>query len=80
MRKEDTVNVRLTEHGLEMAQGGTLRLHGGKVPLSFTGDKPSTVHLTAWHELLKTTAPHGKPLFEIVPAAEQPATQPASEE
>jgi len=75
MSNEDMVSVRLTAAGQAAANGGPLYVHGGNVDVAFRGDVAQSVHLTVWAEVLKSTAPGGKPYFEIVPAA--PAIVPA---
>jgi hypothetical protein len=63
----DTVQVRLSAAGIAAAQGGKLSIHGGRVTLEFVGDAPQAVHRAVWIESLATTAPFGKPWFELVP-------------
>jgi hypothetical protein len=71
------VSVRLTAAGKEAAGGGTLLVHGGQRELSFTGDAVQTVRFSDWNQVLRSTAPYGKPFFEIVQdAAPAPAGTP----
>jgi hypothetical protein len=72
----DTVSVRLSSAGLEAAAGGPLSIHGGSVPLTFTGSIAQDVHRAVYAETLAPTAPFGEPWFELVPAS--PATPAAA--
>jgi hypothetical protein len=65
-----TVSVRLTKAGEAAAAGGTLSVHGGSKSVTFEGDVAQTVSLDVWNMVLQTTAPQGKPFFEIVPATD----------
>ncbi len=68
----DLVPVQLTEAGALFANGLPLKIHGGHADLTFKPGEQQLVHRAVWAEMLKPTAPFGKPLFEIVPPGPTP--------
>ena len=79
--RPDFVQVRLSEAGLQFANGAPLRIHTAHLRYAFDGATPVEVlKFAEWPLLSRECDPNGKPMFELAVPAPTEVHTPEAEE